>query len=253
MTIKFVTLNLWLGGKLFDDILQFLKQQDADIVVLQEAYNGEDSALERRFRSMQVLQQELDYPYQDFVADYRDFDHTDGKAQRGNAILSKFPIIARDALFFAEPYNETYRDVPGNFEHCPRDLQHVTLQTPAGGVNVYNIQGVWDMNGDNYSPQRRRMAELIVDTVKGRPNVILAGDTNAKQTNQAIADIEKSLKSVFGRDLPTTFNMRHKDNPGYATAAVDGIFVSPGIKVLKRTCHDDNLSDHLALSAELQV
>jgi endonuclease/exonuclease/phosphatase family metal-dependent hydrolase len=253
MTIKIVSLNLWWGGKLFDGILSFLKEQDADIVVMQEVNNGEDPSLDRQFRSLQVLQEHLSYPYVNFVADYRDFDHTGGKCQRGNAILSKFPITKQDAVFFGNPYTEEYRDVPGNYQNCPRDLQHIALNTPAGEVNVFNIQGVWDLNGDNYSPQRKQMADQVLQAIAGKPNVILAGDTNAKQTNQAILDIETQLHSVFGRDLATTFNMRQKDNPGYATAAVDGIFVSPGIQVISRECPDADISDHLPLVATLDV
>lgn len=253
MKIKFVSLNLWLGGILFDGIIEFLKEQDADIIVLQEVYNGTDASLDRQYKSMQILGEELGYAYSDFVADYRDFDRTDGKAQRGNAVLSKFPIVGTDAIFFGEPYSETYRDLPGHYHECPRDLQHVILETPAGELDVFNIQGVWDLDGDNYSEQRRQMSETVIEAIQGKKNVILAGDTNAKPTNQAILDIEKYLHSVFGQSLTSTFNMRRKDNPGYATAVVDMIFVSPHMKVHSASCHDIDISDHLPLSAELEI
>jgi endonuclease/exonuclease/phosphatase family metal-dependent hydrolase len=253
MTIKIVSLNLWLGGILFDGVVEFLKSQDADVVVLQEVYNGEDPSLDRQFRSMQILQEQLGYAASDFVADFRDIERAEGKAQRGNAILSKFPITQRDAVFFDKPYSEEYRDVPGNYHNCPRDLQHVVLDTTAGEVNIFNIQGVLDLDGGNYSQQRKNMAEQVIKAVSGKPNVILAGDTNAQQTNTAILDIEKHLHSVFGRELKSTFNMRHKDNPGYATAAVDAIFVSSNIRVLSRECPDIDISDHLPLVATLEI
>jgi endonuclease/exonuclease/phosphatase family metal-dependent hydrolase len=255
MRIKVITLNLWFGGELFDGVLDFLKQQDADVVLLQEVYNGEDPALKRQFRSMQVLKAELSYPYQDFIADYRDFDRTDGKAQRGNAILSRFPLVSHPPIFFGSPYSETYRDILGHYsQDCPRDVQHVVLGTPAGEVNVFNIHGAWDLDGDNYGEQRQAMSEAVIGAIKGRPNVILAGDTNAKPTNRAIIEIEEYLKSVFGKaELVSTFNMRRKDNPGYATAAVDMILVSPYIKVVTRDCPDIDISDHLPLVATLEL
>ncbi|HEY8999570.1 MAG TPA: endonuclease/exonuclease/phosphatase family protein [Candidatus Saccharimonadales bacterium] len=253
MKLKLVTLNLWFGGTMFDEIVAFLKVQDADVVVLQEAYNGEDVSLKPQYRSMQELRKRLGYPYDNFVADYLDFDDAEGKAQRGNAILSKFPITASDAVFFVGEYTEEYRNVDGKYDTCPRDLQHVALQTPAGEVNVFNIQGVWDLNGENYSPQRKHMAEVVIKAIEGKPNVIVAGDTNAKQVNQSIKDIEEHLQSVFGEELTSTFNMRHKDNPGYATAAVDAIFISPNIKVLEKSQPDVDLSDHLPLTATLEI
>jgi endonuclease/exonuclease/phosphatase family metal-dependent hydrolase len=47
--------------------------------------------------------------------------------------------------------------------------------------------------------------------------------------------------------------MHRKDNPGYATAAVDMLFVSPGIKIIDRQCPDVDISDHLPVVATLEV
>jgi endonuclease/exonuclease/phosphatase family metal-dependent hydrolase len=245
--MKIVSLNLWFGGVLFDKIIPFLSEQDADIVLLQEAYNGADPSLPDQYRSMEVLQSHLSYAYNDFVAEYLDFDRADGKAQRGNAILSKFPIIERSALFFDKPYGETYRDIPGNAHNCPRNVQHVLTETPQGELHVFNMQGVWDLDGDNNSVQRQRMSDSIIKFTTGKAHVVLGGDTNAKPTNKAICRIEGYLKSVFGDELQTTFNMRRKSNPGYAAAAVDMFFVSEDIHVTSHTCVDADISDHLPL------
>jgi endonuclease/exonuclease/phosphatase family metal-dependent hydrolase len=252
MKFSFISLNLWLGGELFDEALDFLRHKDADIVVLQEVYNGTDSTLAPQYRSMAVLQEQLGYPYQNFVADYRDFDRTEGKSQRGNAILSKFPIAERSAVFFAGSYSETYRDLPGNYAKSPRDLQHVTLTTPSGVLDVYNIQGIWDLNGDNYSAARKHMSDVIIAEVRGKTNVVLAGDTNAKPTNKAIRDLEPYIQSVFKSELTSTFNMRRKENPGYATAVVDMIFTSSNITTLSHECPSVDISDHLPLTATFQ-
>ena len=252
MVIKIVSLNMWLGGILMDDLLDFLKYQDADIVALQEVYNGTDGSLERQYRSMEILKKALGYPYENFAPDFRDYERTNGKAVRGNAILSKFPILSYDVTYFGAPYSESaYRDVPGNYHNCPRNLQHVVLDTVAGNVDVYNIQGVWDLDGDNYSEPRKNMSKTVLSAVKEKANVILMGDTNAKPGNKAIKAVEQELKSVFEDSVTSTFNMRRKDNPGYATAAVDMVFVSKNIEIIDRKCDDVDISDHLPVSAVL--
>jgi endonuclease/exonuclease/phosphatase family metal-dependent hydrolase len=252
MKLKVISLNLWLGGLLLEEVIKFLREQDADIVLLQEVFNGTDPALEPRFRSMQVLKEQLNYPEQDFAAAYRDFDLTNGLMQRGDAILSKFPIKERNTTFVAGSYSETYRDVSEQFKDCPRELEHVVIETPNGDVNVFNLQGVWDLDGDNYSAQRKKMAEVIVTAVEGKEHVILGGDTNARPTNKAIQQIEAKLINVFKGQLKTTFNMHHKDNPGYATSVVDMLFVSPNdMEVLSRECPNVNISDHLPLVMEV--
>ncbi|HKR82118.1 MAG TPA: endonuclease/exonuclease/phosphatase family protein [Candidatus Saccharimonadales bacterium] len=255
MKLKVVTLNLWLGGLLLEDVIKFLQRQDADIVLLQEVFNGTDATLAPRFRSMQVLQQRLpQYVAQDFAAAYRDFDHTNGKAQRGGAILSKFPIIERNVAFLAGAYSETYRDIPEQYADCPRELEHVVVRTPTGNVNIYNMQGVWDLDGDNYSERRQKMADVVLAAVQGKSHIILGGDTNAKPTNQAIKRIETELESVFKDELTSSFNMRRKDNPGYATAVVDMLFVSRrDMHVISHECPDVDISDHLPLVMEVEV
>lgn len=253
MKLKFLSLNIWNGGRLIDNVIAFLREEDADIVVLQEVYNGTDPSLDRQCRSMQILGEALGYGYQEYVPFYRDFDIADGKAECGTAILSKFPIKSSNHVFFDGEYTETYTNAEGEYWKCPHALLHVVCETPAGEANVYNLHGVWDLDGDNYSEKRRDMAEAVVNAVKGKTNVLLGGDTNAKMTNQAILDIEKHLHNVFGRELTSTFNMRRKDNPGYATAAVDTIFVSPDIQVLDKTCHDVDVSDHLPVSAIVKI
>ncbi len=236
-----------------ENALNFLQSVDADIVVLQEANNGVEGSLEAKHRSMQVIRERLEYLHEDFVPDFLDRSVSSARAQRGNGVLSKFPIKDRAAWFFDRPYSETYYDVAGNFHNCPRDLQHVLIGTPAGDVNVFNIQGIWDMDGDNFSPERRKMSEAVLEAIGDKQNVILAGDSNAKPTNPAIKMLEERVVSVFGNSLGSTFNMRRKTNPGYATASVDVIFVSPEIKVLEQSCPDVDVSDHLPLVAKLRL
>lgn len=252
MTVKLVCLNLWQGGNLFDEILAFLAKEDADIIALQEVYNGKEPSLAPKYRSIDALQEHLHYPYSDFAPAFLD-NRKEGRIVQGNAIFSRLPITARDVTFFNEPYREDYEEIPENFPICPRNLQHVVLDSPAGDIHFYNFQGVWDMDGDRYSESRQKMSEVIIQSIAGQSRVIVAGDTNATPNNQAIKNIEQHLHTIFKDELTTTFNMRRKENPGYATAVVDMIFISPDIKVLSHSCPDIDVSDHLPLVAELDI
>lgn len=252
MKVKVICLNLWHGGRLLDGALDFLRTEDADIVLLQEVYDGANPALERRLRSLIVLRETLDNTYYHFAPSDTD-NLPEEKVVMGNAILSKFPIIKSDVTFFDLPYRDDYTDTPENWPDRPRNLQHVEITTPAGLLNVFNFHGVWDLDGDNFSPQRKQMSEVILKAIEGKKNVILAGDTNAKETNPALRAIEQHLTSVFGSERATSFNMRQKDNPGYATATVDHMYISPNIQVLSKQCPDVDISDHLPLIVELEI
>ena len=253
MKIKVVSLNMWWGGELFDNLHSFLQDQKADIVLLQEVYNGRGTNLPSNYLSMQRLQK-LDYPYSHFALAYE--ESTDyGKIPHGNAVLTRFPIKNREVKFMTNPpiANFAYKDVPEHWPMFPAVLQHLVLECGETELNVFNMHGVWDLDGDNYSPARKRMTQTILEQTKDLPNVILAGDTNAKATNKAMRDLEPQLKSVYGHNISTTFNMRRKDNPGYATAAVDLMFVSPNIKVSFKAIPDVDVSDHLPLVVELEI
>lgn len=252
MTVKFICLNLWWGGNLFPQILDFLRKEDADIVALQEVHDGKDPGLKERLRSMDVLKHELGYPYQEFSLSHM-LTLPEGVLPSGNAILSKFPITDRSATVLFDSTQGQYRDVPEQWPIFPRILQGAALDTPAGRISVFNMHGVWDLDGRNPSRQRKTMVERILQAIKGRPNVVLAGDTNAATGNPLLKDIDAALASVFGDDLKTTFNMRRKDKPGYATAAVDHMWVSPNIRIIAKDCPDIDVSDHLPLIATLEI
>ena len=252
MTLKIVSLNLWHGGRLFQEALEFLRDQDADIIALQEVHDGHGLNLADRHRSMQVLREELDYTYDDFAQAFI-LSQPEGKIPFGSAILSKFPLKQSSVDFFVEATRPYYQDVPKQWPILPRLLQGTKITVPRHEVNFFNIQGVWDLAGDHDSPARHRMADTILKATAGKPNVIVAGDTNAKPTNPAMRRLEGPLKSVFGDELKTTFNMRRKDNPGYATAAVDLMYVSSNVKVVSKDVPDVDVSDHLPLVVTLQI
>lgn len=252
MRIKCISLNIWQGGNLFDAAIDFIRQEQPDILLMQEVYNGTDPVLERKYRTLQTMQETFGFPYSDFAPAFLD-NRTEGNIPQGNAVFSRFPILASDSKFFNEPYSEDYIELPENFDSCPRNLQHVALDTPAGTVDVFNLQGVWDLDGDNHSPQRQRMSQVILEAIAGKQTVILAGDTNAKPTNPAMRAIEAQLTNVFKDAMTSSFNMRRKDNPGYATAVVDLMYTSPHITVIDRQCPDIDISDHRPLVAVLGV
>jgi endonuclease/exonuclease/phosphatase family metal-dependent hydrolase len=249
MVIKMVTLNIW-HGYLLDSVIAFLGQQNADIVTLQEVFNGDSKALPPYTHALRRLREELGYGYHFYAPSYKD---TSEQVEEGGLVLSRFPIKKTDSVFVEYPYRELDGKDPANFPTMPRLLQNVEVETPACLLNVINFHGVWDLNGDNDSPQRRLMTQAILDAVKDKDRVIVAGDSNAKPTNPAFGLLDEQLNSVFGNTLKSTFNMRRKDNPGYAAAAVDMMFVSKNIQVLQKDCPDVDVSDHLPLVASLDL
>lgn len=255
MQVKVVSLNTWHGGRLFEPMVEFLRQQDADVLMLQEVFNDTNPALEPRFRAFTELQKILSYPHAEFAPALTFISDDADHVLQGNAVLSKFPLTSQPPIFFNEPFGD-FNEGMQNAPHCPRSLQRVEAMTPVGPMHVFNLQGVWDLEGDNPSEKRYNMARIIIEQAKDKKRVVVAGDTNAKPTNKAMLTIEEHLNSVFKDELKTSFNTRRKDMakfPGYGTAVVDLMYVSHDVKVLAKDCPNVDISDHLPLTATLEI
>ncbi len=250
MTLKLVNLNVWLGGKLMPQILDFLSKEQPDILTLQEAYNESDQSLPDYFRTLQVICSELKLPYYHFEPSF--YEELEGrKIDRGNAVISKFPITEKSGLFIFGGYGKIV-DVREQFHAHPRNMQKSVIDVNGTLLNVYNLQGIYGEHG-NDTPERIEMMKVVAEEIKDKENVILTGDFNMQPDTKAISQVTAYLDSVFGMELLSTFNMRRKENPGYKTSSVDMVFVSKNLKVLEKKMPDVDVSDHNPLVVQLEV
>lgn len=251
MRLKLITVNIWLGGKLWDELVEFLRQQDADIVAMQEVYNGDDATLPRELRSFDELRKVLPYEHAAFAPAYRD-----GRCQNieiGQAVFSKFPIDLNEAIWFDIPFERPAGSYEGTGEFTPRSLQHCTIRANGTVIDIFNIHGIWGNRDGDDNPRRFAMIDTTLQAMNGKQPAILAGDFNLKNTTQAVAQLRNKLNDVFGDDLASTYNMQQKIDPGYATAVCDMIFVTPDVKVIEKQCPTVNASDHFPLVATLEL
>lgn len=251
MELKALSLNLWQGGRLLREALEYIRKENPDIVALQEVYHGADADLPQNYRSLEMLRAELMYPYDAFAPTFLEVTEF-GEIEQGNAVLSRFPITAQESRFFDVPYGKRVR-VEGDFSLTPRNIQCVTIQAQHTTIAVANTQGIWGVHGSMDNERRLRMAHAIVEFTKDIPNLILTGDFNVRPNTETIAFIERNFKNVFKNRLKTTFNRLQKTNPIFAEIVVDMMFVSPDIEVIESACPAVNISDHLPLVARLLI
>jgi endonuclease/exonuclease/phosphatase family metal-dependent hydrolase len=251
MRVKFICLNLELGGKMIDRIVEFFQKEDPDILALQEVYNGQALKLEKRLRSFEFLKQKLGFDHALFSPAVIDV-YREGKLEQGNAILSKFPILDTKTVFYDVPIQErTHIEGPGDYTLTPRNLQRAAVDIAKIKINIFNTQGIWNFDG-NDNERRIKMSEVIVREIKGRENVILAGDFNTWPETETMKMIGNNLTNVFQNKIPTTFNMKRK-NPEFIPMIVDYMFVSPNLKIIDHYCPSVDISDHLPLVCVFEI
>lgn len=251
--MKVVSLNLWNGGRLFEAAVEFITTQAADVYFLQEAYNGQGDHLEDRFRTVELLTHHL--PGYDcyFAPVYIDVRAKEGKIEDGQLLLSKRPLLKRENFFLDLPLGEYDQDGTADFSHWPVTLQKATIEWEGQLITLLNVHGPVNFNGTEDTDRRLKMKELILNHITDQ--TIVAGDFNVQPQTQTIREIATQMTDVFAPlHRTTSFNLQRKDLttfPGYATAVVDMMFVSPSFQVLKAEMPAVDVSDHLPLVAEL--
>ena len=175
-----------------------------------------------------------------------------GFVENGNAVFSRFPIREEHGRFFDVPYDENYVEKPGHYTHVPRNMLRVAVDCEGVKLHVANVHGIWGTDGADHE-RRLNMADVIVEEIRDKSPLILAGDFNMQEGNNSVGKIEQHVKSVFKGELTSTFNMQRKSNPGYATAIVDMVFVTPDIKVMNHYMPQVDISDHRPLVMEVEV
>jgi len=253
MKIKFICLNLWLGGKLFEPILEFIRKENPDILAVQEAYDAKGENLEERFRSVDVIKENCGFEYQFFSATC-DAVLPEGKIPAGNAIFSRLPIVKTDTIFYHSSFKEvdSYEAPGGDYSQTPRNVQHAVIKADDTELNIFNTQGVWGKDSED-NEDRLKMSRAIVGAVKDKPNAILCGDFNVFPNTETIRNIEKHMKNLFKDELKTTFNVKQKPNPIFANFVVDMLFASNDLKVVDHYALNVDVSDHLPLVGVFEV
>lgn len=254
MKIKVLTLNIW-GGRLLYRAIEFIKAEDPDIILLQEVFNGEDKNLDFKYKSYKFLRQKLNLPHNAFMAAFID-TRSFKRIPQGNAIFSRFPIDNKRIIFFDIPFGEFNLEASdiqnGENQYIPMSMLRVDVRCDIKTLCAYSVHGIWGFDGKD-NDRRLTMSKTILDEIKDKENVILAGDFNVNPHTKTIENIEKHLQNVFKNELVSTFNMNHKELPGYATAIVDMIFVSKSMKIINHYMPQVDISDHMPLVCELEI
>jgi endonuclease/exonuclease/phosphatase family metal-dependent hydrolase len=267
MVIKYINLNIWMG-EVFENTLKFLKEQNADIVVLQEVMHHENSEeFSIKHQTKVILERELGLRYSEYfplVLDKR----FNPPALFGNLILSRFPIENSKKVFFDRPFREWDNSLPN--EEFTRGLLVCEINVNNTLLTVGNIHGIWGKHGAD-TDRRLNMIDTVLKELKGKERVILSGDFNLNervyreingkadlskpQRTKSVALLEEKFVNIFKDERITSFNPNYKDfaTTGYAHAVVDMVFVSPNIKILSHVQPDIEVSDHMPQIVELEI
>jgi len=241
MKLKIITINIWRyyeWDKRKEKLIQFLKKQNADIVLFQEVASSEKSKWKNQ---IEEINQDAGYRFLTFEKLIRmtkwHEKPIDYEMYYGFGILSKYKIKKKELIKLKHVIKE--KDF---------GFLHIIIETPKEEINLLNVHFE---NTDEGSKQQ--LKETLEWCNKKNISPIIAGDFNMKDTKTLKEIAEKDyeisyfIKPYFSF-MPTNFSNNKEP------ITLDYIIVKKDrFKIEKIECIEGTPSDHRPVIAELNL
>lgn len=230
MILKILSFNIWIDGNI-DNVKSFLQNANADIIGLQEVKDHDPK------RDIIGFLDKLGYRYVFAPVKHRWWDNI---YNNGPAIFSRFGITSAKVFLLSEkdPYTAIKADI--------------NIQDKI--VHVYNAHFDHDHLKDT-KVQKDQGQNLIKEINPNEPTIVM-GDFNALPTSSTITAIQNILIDTDPASQPT-WSLSPEGckicNPGSVSMKLDYIFTSRNIKTKSFQVENSKGSDHLAISAIVEL
>ncbi len=244
------------NGTLADnDVLNYLRQQDADIVCLQEfvAY--------KHGRTWQEVKRYLGYPYS-----YIDFKTYGGKRQYGLAVFSKYPLIHKQTLRYESSTNisnrcdvviegDTIRLFTNHLQSNRLNEKDFALEHKGREEYVDELQAKAEKVGRKITSNtqlRAAQAKLVQREIAASPYpVVVCGDFNDVPVSYTYRTIAKGLQDAFL--VADTWSLGHTFYKGIIGIRIDYILCDKSFGVSDFRIDKVSYSDHYPISCTLTL
>lgn len=262
--MKLIDLNVSIKLDNNEKVIELFNNIESDIITLQEVMRGIDNNVYPRYNNSNIIKDNIDinYKYSFFgalwVAKYhikngiisKDFG---GLAEQGNEVISKYPIIEAENIFFHKNYAPFIETTNFRKEDHPRALERVVLQVDDKKLQILNLHGIWNEGkvGDNRTLNECEFV-LKVALDKDLPTII-TGDFNLNPTSESIKLINKKFKNLINSYNIISTRPVVRDGLDKGEGVDDYIFVNNKIKVNDFKVLETDTSDHYPLILDFDI
>lgn len=228
MKIKVLSWNIWVDGKI-EEVKKFLKNSNAEIIGLQEVEDKVDRDVINFLRNL-------------------GYNHTftpkkkiwgEKKYRDGPAIFAKFPIVN------SKSYNLS--------KEKSRVAAMAEVKIGDKILSIFNTH-LLHPHQQNSEIQNEQIDTLI--TVIPKENMIVMGDFNATPQSYPVKKMRQLFTDTDPNGTPT-WSVYPEGcqtcNPQKIDTRLDYIFVSQDIKVISSEVEQSKASDHLPISAIIEI
>src|SRR3990167_5217664 len=249
-TVKFIQINIY-KGQYLDALISFLKDQNPDIIAMQEVTAGELNLCDKNLDLFEYFKKELDW---NGVIDKVMKPVDSPESFLGNAVFSKYQIIDSETLVL-KTFNEftlaKFHDFK-NFTNFPRNLLSAECVLNGRKIRVISWHAAWTAPPADTEETLRQAKEVAGFLQNLKEPFILGCDMNAVPQSKTAAFINQAANNLMMNSgvLQTNHPKIHKIAPrGFL---IDYIFTSHHFKLKKLEVPEVTISDHLPVIAELE-
>ncbi|MEK7572354.1 MAG: endonuclease/exonuclease/phosphatase family protein [Patescibacteria group bacterium] len=242
MKLKILSWNIWAGTYL-DGVIEFLKNIDADIIALQEVVEDD------RRNIIEIIAKKLGYEYAHAVdmnmpLKFLPGQKSDDKRtiKYGNAILSKYKITNSNIYELSK------------VKEFRRLIIEVDIKIEDKTLHVFSVH--LKHNHQKPSEIQDLEAENLLKLLSEK-NTIVMGDFNALPEDTTIKKMSKTLINTEKNSATPTWSVYKEGCTGCLVEDIkyklDYIFTSKDIKSDFFKVYESKSSDHLPISAEIEI
>lgn len=240
MKLKILSWNIWCGTYL-NEVIEFLRIENADIIALQEVAEDErgniSEIIAKELKYKYVYTTDVDMPFK-YLPQYKENDERTKKM--GNAILSKYEILNSKEHKLIQGKQRTI--IEANIKIENKILNFFSVHLRHTHQKQFDLQ---DLQIDN-------LLKLLP-----KENTIVMGDFNALPESDVIEKANKILQNTeIGSNTPTWSVYKVGCTQcliGDIVHKLDYIFISKDLRAKDFQVYNSKASDHLPISAILEI
>jgi endonuclease/exonuclease/phosphatase family metal-dependent hydrolase len=232
-------------------LTRFLRENEYDVVCLEEAVWSEQKPLQLAhfFDTVDNLKEAGGFEYEVRQSDWgARFTDSSAIMEQGNVILSHIPIVSSEVIPIHGIYSnqrEWGEDWEAQVKEQCWDAVKVKLEN---GLTVVAHHGYWDRDplGDEVSAE---CARKVADAVRNESGpVVICADMNLISESPAMRELDflTDLTAETGTKQ-TLMNLKFVKD-----VACDHVWISKNIKWSNFEVHKELVSDHAAVSVEIE-
>lgn len=172
--MKLLNINVCIKLDNTNNIIKLISDEKYDIITFQEVMRKIDDTVYDMYNSSNIIKANTYYKYNFFgplwIANHHEKNNIiskdfGGYSEQGNEVLSKYPIIQSENIFYYKNYSDFTDTTNFRQEDHPRAFENIVLDINNKKLQIINVHGIW--NKDKIGDERTiKQSDIILSYVR---------------------------------------------------------------------------------------